>query len=95
METCLIVGASKPSRKLVFSLTAETKRPLREKYVGLVISQKHIKNMDINNGLKVAWAKYKSLSIIDLKENLIIIEFEVEEEKAAILDQMSWSIQGH
>lgn len=51
--------------------------------------------MDINNGLKVAWAKYKSLSIIDLKENLIIIEFEVEEEKAAILDQMSWSIQGH
>lgn len=61
-----------------------------------IINQKSVKNVTIHNVLKVAWAKYDCVWVIDLKENFLLLEFdEEEEEKTSILDQLPWSIQGH
>lgn len=74
MENIPITVEQKTTRKLVFSLTVETEYPVREKYVGSVIAQKPIKNVVIHNVLKVAWARYKTVSIKHLEENIIMIE---------------------
>lgn len=94
METNLIVGAQKLVRKLVISLTAETECHMREKYVGSVKPQKLVNNVAIHKDLKGAWSKYEPMSITNLKDNVILIEFDKEEEKIVILDQQPWSIKG-
>lgn len=51
--------------------------------------------MSIHNVFKVAWEKYESTSITNLKDNMILIEFENEEGKTTILDQLPWFIHGN
>lgn len=86
MENNPFVGATKTTRKLIFSLTTKLKCPVRVKYARSVISLKMARNVAIHNILKVAWSKYESMSITNLNENMILIEFEKLEEKLGILD---------
>lgn len=86
MENNPIVGATKTTRKLIFSLTTKLKCPVSVKYARSVISLKMARNVAIHNILKVAWSKYESMSITNLNENMILIEFEKLEEKLGILD---------
>lgn len=49
----------------------------------------------IHNVMKLAWARYESVTISDLSNKVVMFEFENGEDREQILDLSPWSVQGH
>lgn len=64
-------------------------------YVGKVISQKSIMLNTIHNVLKLAWARYITINILEATTGVLTFDFENETDQCKILDLSPWAINGH
>lgn len=88
-------GGRQTNQKTILDLTSNPRLASNERYVGRIISQKHIKMVVIQNVLKLAWTRYGKFKIFELEHKIMMFEFEYEEDKDQIFDMSPWSIQGH
>lgn len=95
METQPNVGVPNPARKLKFTLISEPHKFAIERYERSVISQKNDQECGDSQYTEASMGEIEFVSVTDLKEYLLLFEFEEEEEKMSILDQSPWSIQRH
>lgn len=64
-------------------------------FFGRIISQKTIKNTVVHNILKVAWARYRSVKMVEVDDKTMTFEFHNERDRDQIMDLSPWSVQGH
>lgn len=64
-------------------------------YVGKVISQKSIMLNTIHNVLKLAWARYITINILEATTGVLTFDFENETDQCKILDLSPWAINGY
>lgn len=63
--------------------------------MGTIISKKVVKSTTIHNILKMEWVRYGSVTIFVVSENIVMFEFEDEEDQKHIFDLSPWFVQGH
>lgn len=63
--------------------------------MGMIISEKPVKSTTIHNVLKLAWARYESITISYVSYKFVMFEFENEDDRKLILGMSSWSVQGY
>lgn len=84
-----------PVFKLVPSTAPALSRGSGQRVFGMLMSDRPVKNNDIQNVLKEAWARYGPMRTTEVNESQLLFEFESPRDRDQIMDLAPWSVHGH
>lgn len=81
--------------QLVSSAIPGSSRGSGTRVLGMLLSEKHIKNDVVQNVLKEAWARYGPVRISEVNETTLMFDFESSKDRDQIIELSPWSVHGH
>lgn len=88
-------GGRLPVFKLVPSTAPTLSRGSGQRVFGMLMSDRPVKNNDIQNVLKESWARYGPMRTTEVNESQLLFEFESPRDRDQIMDLAPWSVHGH
>lgn len=84
-----------PTLRLVPSATHSENRGQGSHVLGMLISDKHVKNNVIQNVLKEAWGRFGPVRFTEVNEATLMFDFNSPKDRDRVLDLSQWSVHGH
>lgn len=63
--------------------------------IGMLMSDKHIKNNVVKNVLKEAWARFGPIRIAEVNDTTLVFDFASEKDREQIIELSPWSVHDH
>lgn len=63
--------------------------------LGMLISDKHIKNNVVQNVLKEAWRRFRPVRVSEVTETMLMFNFESVKDRDQVLEPSPWSVHSH
>lgn len=84
-----------PTLQLLPSSVQSSGRGTGTRGLGMLLSEKHVKNNVVQNVLKEEWARYSSVRITEVNETTLMFDFKSPKDRDQVLELSPWSVHGH
>lgn len=84
-----------PTLRLVPSSTQHASRGTGTRVLGMLVSDKHLKNNVVQNVLKEAWARFGPVRITEVNDTTLMFDFERPRDRDQVLELSPWSVHDH